>query len=129
MLAVAHQLEPAERRRASAFTGPPGPSGRPPAGWRAAADDRCDGLDGHHVGLAVHELDEQPGELPEFRALRIGPAALGDLAAAVADRRRGHLEQLGDRVADTGGGGASRPADPADPFPYSPEEGRHRREE
>ncbi len=121
----------ARSRRASAFTGPPGPpgpSGRPPAGWRAAADDRCDGLDGHHVGLAVHELDEQPGELPEFRALRIGPAALGDLAGGVGDRRRRHLEQLGDRIADAGGGCASRPADRADRLLDSLEEVRQRRE-
>ncbi len=104
MLAVAHQLEPAERRRASALTGPPGPPGPPPAGWGAAPDDRCHCFYGHHVGLAVHELDEQPGELAEFRALRIGPAALGDLAGGVGDRRRRHSEQLGDRIADAGGG-------------------------
>src|SRR6266550_1823748 len=116
---------PAERRRARALAGPPG---RPPTGWRAAADDRCHSLDGHHVGLAVHELHEQPGELPEFCALRIGPAALGDLACSVRDRRRRHLEQLRDRVAAAGGGCANRPADLPDRLLDSLEEIRQRRE-
>src|SRR5207247_1090978 len=61
-------------------------------------------------------------------ALRVGPAALGDLAGSVRDRRRRHLEQLRDRVADAGGGCDSRPADRADRLLDSLEEIRQRRE-
>ena len=93
MLAVAHELELAQRRgsRALARRG------------RAAPHDGRDAFDRHDVGLVVHEMDEQPRKFSELRTLGIGPAALGDLARRVRDRRRRHLKQLGDRVAKPGG--------------------------
>src|SRR5438093_861938 len=92
----------------------------------AASDDRCHGLDRDDVGLAVHELHQQPRELAELRAFRIGAAALGDFTGCVRDRRRRHLEQLGDRVADAGGWCATGPADLADCLLDSFEEIRER---
>src|SRR6266446_2117899 len=118
MLPVAHQLETAERRWPGTFA----------AGRRAASDDRCHGLDGNDVGLAVHELYQQPRELAELRAFGIGAAALGDFTGCVRDRRRRHLEQLGDRVADAGGWCATGPADLADRLLDSFEEIRERGE-
>src|ERR1041385_1429724 len=91
MLAMTDELEAAERCRAR--------SGVRAAGWRAALDDRADRLDRHDVGLALHELHEQTRELAELGALGVGPAALGDLARGMRDRRRRHLEELGHRVA------------------------------
>ena len=61
-------------------------------------------------------MHQQPGKLPEFRAFRIGPAALGDFTRGVRDRRRRHLEQLGDRIAHACGRRTARAADFADGF-------------
>jgi len=54
-------------------------------------------------GSLSMKCNQQPRELAELRAFRIGPAALGDFTGRVRDRRRRHLEQLGDRVTDAGG--------------------------
>src|SRR2546422_111030 len=89
MLAVTDQLQAAQRRRAR---------GR---GRRSAPHDRPQRLDRDDVRLAVHEFHEQPGEPAELGALGIGAAALRDFARGVRDRRRRHLEQLGDHVAPT----------------------------
>src|SRR2546427_4851278 len=81
MLAVAHELELAQRRgsRALARRG------------RAAPHDGRDAFDRHDVGLVVHEMDEQPRKFSELRTLGIGPAALGDLARRVRDRKSTRL--------------------------------------
>src|SRR6266850_3597580 len=100
MLAVAHQLEAAERRGTRVVS----------ARWRAAVYDRADRLDRNDVGLAVHELHQQPRELTELRALGIGPAALGNFTRGVRDRRGRHLKQLGDRLTHAGGRRAAGPA-------------------
>src|SRR3989442_13596508 len=86
MLAMAHELQTAECR---------GP-GSVPTRRRAAADDRSHSLDGYDVGLTVHEVHEQPGKFPKLRTLRIRSAPIGDFTAGGRDRRRRHLEHLGD---------------------------------
>ncbi len=104
MLTMAHQLDASERSRSRALA----------PGRRAPPHNRAHGFDRDDIGLAVHELHAQPGELPELRALRIGPATLGHLARRVRDGRRRHLEQLRDCVAEAWrrcGAGAAHLAD------------------
>ena len=67
MLAMTHQLDGVECRR------------------RAALDDRRDSFDRHDFGLAVDELDEQAGELPELGAFGVGAATLGDFARGMSN--------------------------------------------
>ena len=87
VLAMAHQLEPAERRRAGH-----GHAARDEVGSRIVVVERADR---HDVRLALHRLDQQRGELAELRAFRVGTAALGDVAGRARDGRRRRLKQLG----------------------------------